>query len=126
MIKDKCTICDDETKNSPCERCSHLIKKGATKETIRRMLSDVTTNKIWLENKEKADRLARAYYDSLLEEYNVKMMREDNKENFGFNTFADGINLGLDIVLPLLDEEHAAKVKEKIETMIKRREEKKL
>ncbi len=90
------------------------------------MLSDVTTNKIWLENKEKADRLARAYYDSLLEEYNVKMMREDNKENFGFNTFADGINLGLDIVLPLLDEEHAAKVKEKIETMIKRREEKKL
>ncbi len=83
------------------------------------MLSDTETNNIWAENKEIANKLAYAYYDVLIETYDKQ--KKDSRENFGFNTFADGINLGLDIVMPLLDEVHFKKAKAKIESMLKKR-----
>ena len=62
------------------------------------------------------------YYDSLLDSFDDKKVQKDSKENFGFNTFADGINLGLDIVIPLLDKTHFKKAKDKIEMMLNVRE----
>ena len=117
MIRE-CRICGKGT--SRCDRCSYLLKNGADEGTIRKMLSDTKTSKIWTENKEIANKLAYAYYDSLIETYGKQ--KKDSRENFGFNTFADGINLGLDVILPLLDAEHLKKVKGKIEMMLKKRE----
>lgn len=57
---------------------------------------------IWKENGEIADKLADCYYGSILEEYK-DYIKNDSKENFGFNAFADGVRVGLDIVIPLLD-----------------------
>lgn len=76
---------------------------------------------IWDENYDFADKLGTAYYDSLLEEYDKKAIAKDSKKNFGFNTFCDGIRLGLDIVMPMLDDNGIKEAKKKIKLMLNRR-----
>lgn len=79
-------------------------------------------DKIWKENEEIAELLARCYYQSILDEYgkHTKTMKKD-PENFGFNTFVDGIRVGLDIALPMVDEKMRKAIKEKIGLMIGKR-----
>lgn len=79
-----------------------------------------TVEEIWKENEEIADKLADCYYDSILEEYK-DYIKNDSKENLGFNAFADGIRVGLDIVIPLLDKNMNKIVEEKISSMIEKR-----
>lgn len=98
------------------------LKNRVSEEMIKKVLFDTKTNKIWNENKAIANRLAYAYYDFLIEAYDKNRIKNDSRKNFGFNTFADGINLGLDTIMPLLDDVHIKKVKAKIETMLKIRE----
>ena len=120
----KCKICGEINKTNLCERCNYLLKNGASEEIIKNMLSDKKTNKIWSENKKIANELAYAYYDYLLKEYKKIKTNKDSKENFGFNMFAEGINLGLDVIMPLLDEEKHKEVLEKIRGMVRRRNDK--
>lgn len=119
----KCGICGKESgTRKTCENCTYLIRNGASEDTIRRMLADKATNRIWKEDKATAEKLADAYYESILEEYGDRM-KGDSKENFGYNTFAEGINLALDIIMPLLDKPSQDKARAKIEMMISIRKE---
>lgn len=81
---------------------------------------DKKVNKIWKENEDIADELADCYFDSVLDEYK-EYMKKDTKENFGYNVFCDGIRVGLDIILPMLDESTQNKAKEEIQSMIEKR-----
>ena len=112
-----CTICGNSGSKSICKNCAYLLKNGATEESIRKTLGDHAAQKVWKANRKIAEGLAKAYYGHLLENYNPAQIKKDF-ENFGFNAFADGINLGLDVIMPLLDEEHSKKVLEKIENMV--------
>jgi len=76
--------------------------------------------KIWKENITTAEELAYCYYQSILDKYE-KYLKKESKENFGFNAFADGIRLGLDVTLPMVDENTRKTIKEKINVMIKQR-----
>lgn len=76
--------------------------------------------KIWKENEKIADELANCYYDSILNEYK-DYIEKTSKENFGFNVFSEGIRLGLDITIPIADENTRKTIKEKINSMIKYR-----
>lgn len=119
----KCSICGKESgTRKTCENCAYLTRNGASEDTIRRMLADTATNRIWEEDKATAEKLADAYYESILEEYGDRM-KGDSKENFGYNTFTEGINLALDIIMPLLDKPSQNKAMEKIELMIAIRKE---
>lgn len=89
------------------------------------MYSDDKTKRVWKENEGLAERLAQAYYDSCIENYPKPQTKRDSKENFGYNTFMDGIRLGLDITLPMLSPEMQGRVKGKIESMLKLRKSKK-
>lgn len=111
-----CRICGKKSKNRVCNNCQYLIDNGADEETIKKMLSNDNAKKIWKANEEHSEELACAYYDSVIQNYKVTI---DSKENFGYNTFVDGIRLGLDIIMPLLDEEGQEKVIDKIKSMIK-------
>ncbi len=123
MMKGKhCSICGKGSLLDTCEDCSFLLKQGASKKTIERMISDKETSATWAENKITAERLARAYYGPLLDSYGEKILKKKDKENFGFNTFADGITLGLDVIMPLLDDFHSKKAKKKISMMLSKRE----
>lgn len=120
-----CRICGKKSgKGRVCDNCSYLLKNGADEETIRRVLSDDATKKVWEENEKISEELADAYYDELIKDYK-KVSRNDSKENFGYNTFADGIRLGFDIVTPLLDETMQLRVKEKVKQMLTRSAERK-
>ena len=113
-----CRICGNKSDESRlCKNCKYLLDNGSDEYTIRRMLSDDKTKKVWEENKKIAQDLADTYYDSVLQGYKTQIMK-DSKENFGYNTFTDGINLGLDIIIPLANEEVQNKIKEKIKNMI--------
>lgn len=115
----RCRICGKDSKNErECLQCAYFLKHGADEETIKATYSDDETNKIWQENKNVADELAKAYYDSLIDNYPKSQMKKSSKEEFGFNTFTDGIRVGLDIILPLLDLESQEKAKAKIKEMI--------
>ena len=114
-----CNICGRKSEKRICEQCAYLLNHGADEETIKKMHSDEKTKKIWKDNEKRAEDLAHAYYDSVLDMYDEK--KKKPVENFGFNTFADGIRVGLDIVMPLLDEETQEKAKHKIEDMVKKR-----
>ena len=81
-----------------------------------------TPEEIWKDNEKLSEELGRCYYDHTIKEYK-KLKKRDSKENFGFNTFVDGIRLGLDIVIPLLDEESKKKSIDKCKSMIKKRNE---
>ncbi len=102
----KCRLCGKESFFEMCESC---IRKH----------NPNWTNKIWKSNKKLAEGLGEAYYDSLLKEYDQKTIRKDSKENFGFNTFCDGIWLGLDIVMPILDASSMKAAEQKIKDMLK-------
>jgi hypothetical protein len=113
-----CRICGKSAKQTDlCKACTYYSKHGASEEALRRMYSDDETKKIWRENKKIAEELANAYYDSVIENY--KAPASDSKENFGYNTFIDGIRLGLDVTLPAIDEELRKKIQQKIESMIR-------
>ncbi len=43
------------------------------------------------------------------------------QRNYGFNTFCEGINMTLDIIMPLLDKESQKKIKAKILMMMESR-----
>lgn len=120
-----CRICGKKSEKRACNNCSYLLEKGADEETIKRMLSNDEVKKVWKENEEISEELAYAYYDSVIENYKQSQIKNDSKENFGFNAYVDGIRLGLDIVLPMLDQGMQAKVKEKIDNMVKIRKSKK-
>jgi len=113
-----CRICGNNSGNErECKRCIYFLDHGADEAAIRRMLSDDKTKAIWKENEKTAEELARAYYDHVIENYNLEQVKKYSKENFGFNTFIDGIRLGLDVIMPLLDEGLKKKVNEKIDSM---------
>ena len=115
-----CRICGKESGKRVCTNCQYFLDNRADEETIKKMLSDDETKKIWKANEKYAEELGEAYYDSVIENYKAT---NDSKENFGYNTFIEGVRLGLDIVMPLLDEDNQIKVKEKINHMIKARNE---
>ena len=81
-----------------------------------------TPEEIWEDNEKLSEELGRCYYSHIIEEYK-KLKKKDSKENFGFNTFVDGIRLGLDIVLPLIDEVSRQKAIDKAKSMMNRRKE---
>ncbi len=82
-------------------------------------------NEIFKRNIKTSEDLAYCYYQSLLDQYQ-KFMEEDTKENIGFNAFADGIRLGLDITLTMVDDQTRKAIKEKIKSMIKHRKQEEL
>ena len=115
----RCRICGKDSKNEKeCPQCVNFLKHGADEKTIKATYSDDETNKVWQENKNVADELAEAYYDSLIDNYPKSQMEKSSKEEFGFNTFTDGIRVGLDIILPLLNPESQKKAKTKIKEMV--------
>lgn len=110
-----CRICGKKSESRVCNNCQYFLDNGADEETIKKMLSDDKTKKAWKANEKYSEELGEAYYDSVIENYKVT---NNSKENFGYNTFVDGIRLGLDIIIPLLDEGSQEKVIEKINSMI--------
>ena len=108
----KCRFCGKESFFEMCESC------------IKKQNPDRTDN-IWKNNIKLADNLGESYYKFLLKEYDKTSVKKDSKENFGFNTFCDGIRMGLDIVMPLLDDEGLNSARQKIKDMLKIREQKK-
>ena len=110
-----CRICGKESEKRTCANCQYFLDNGADEQTIKKMLSDDKTKKAWKANEIYSEELGEAYYDSVIENYKVT---NNSKENFGYNTFVDGIRLGLDIIIPLLDEGSQEKVIEKINSMI--------
>lgn len=113
-----CKICGHKSKGRVCDDCQYFLDRGVDEETIRKMLSNDKVKKIWKENEKYAEELAHAYYDSVIENY-----PDDSSKNFGFNAFVDGIRVGLDIIMPLISEEDQRKAVEKINSMLKRSEE---
>lgn len=111
-----CRICGGKSEKRLCNNCEYLLKNDVDEETIKRMLSDDVTKKIWKANEKRAEELGDAYYDSVVENY--KVIKCDSKENFGYNTFVDGIRISLDIIIPLLDDKSQQVVIEKINSMI--------
>ncbi len=117
-----CVICGRKTANQEkCKDCRYLLKNKGSEETLRMIHDDERTKRIWNENESIAEKLAQAYYDSVIDEYSKQSIQNDTKENFGFNTFVDGIRCGIDIIMPMLDDRSADKVKEKINNLIKLR-----
>lgn len=114
-----CKICGKKSnKKNICENCNYFLKHGTTEESIKNMITDVRAQKIWKENEKIAQDLANAYYNSTIENYKI-LLEKDSKENFGYNTFIDGIKIGLDIIIPMLNNESQKVIKEKINNMIK-------
>src|SRR3989338_7344394 len=111
-----CRICGKASEAGVCPNCQYFLDSGSDEETLKRMLSNDIVKSIWKQNEQRAEDLGRAYYDSVLENYLPSA--EDSKENFGFNTFVDGIRMGLDIILPLLDDAAQEMVIEKINGMV--------
>lgn len=114
-----CRICGRKSGNRrECKRCTYFLDRGTDEYVIRRMLSDDKTKSIWGKNEVIAEELARSYYDHLIETYNKEQVKKYSKEDFGFNAFTDGIRLGFDVIIPMLDEETKNEVNEKIRSMI--------
>ena len=117
-----CRICGRVSEGKRvCRSCIYLLRHGADELSIRRMLSDDVTMKIWKENEKTSKELAEVYYESLIDAYDASEVKRNTKEDFGYNTFADGIRLGLDVIMPLVDEDSQLKIKEKIKSMIELR-----
>lgn len=114
-----CRICGKKSDSSRlCPQCEYFVRHGADEETIKRLYSDDETKKVWKANELLAEELADAYYESTIENYKGKRTSESSKEEFGYNTFIDGIRLGLDTVMPLLSEETQEEVKKNLRQMI--------
>src|SRR3989338_7017546 len=117
-----CRICERQSGvRMECKDCRYFLKNGTSEDALRAMHSDLRTKEIWKENEKIANELAQAYYDFVIDEYPKKSIQNDTKENFGFNTFVDGIRCGIDIIMPMLDDRSLDKAKEKISSMIKLR-----
>ena len=116
MNGDKCTICG--TGDGICASCAYMVKHGATEETIKRMHTDKKTNEIWKQNEKIANDLGDVYYDSVLDVFSSALIKRDSKENFGYNMFCEGIRVGLDVVVPLLDPKTKQRLGMKIKDMI--------
>ena len=120
-----CRICGNESGNGrECKRCIYFLDRGDDEDSIRRMLSDDKTRKIWIENEKIAEELARTYYDYVIENYTEKRVTKYSKENFGFNTFVDGIRLGLDTIIPMVGTELRTQINDKVKSMIETRKSK--
>ena len=116
-----CKICSrksDETRL--CKECIYFLDHGGDEQSLRKMYSDDKTKKIWEENEMLSLALGETYYDSVLENYK-NINKKDSKENFGYNTFTDGIRLALDIAMPMMDKTLQKRIKEKMKIMIKMR-----
>jgi hypothetical protein len=121
-IKMYCRLCGKEShEKRECKNCTYFLNNGADEETLKKMYSDDRTKRIWKENRDISVKLAMHYYRHLLEEYDQNEIKKDTKENFGFNTFTDGIRCGLDIVLPLLDDEMLMITKKRVKDMLNAR-----
>ncbi len=119
----KCRICGRTSGvERECKDCRYFLDNGADESALGRMHSDVKTKRIWKENEHIAEALARAYYDVVIREYDKKTVQKNSKEDFGFNTFVDGIRCGIDIIIPMLDDAMQDRVKEKIRQMVTFRE----
>jgi len=122
-----CRICGNKSGDErECSRCIYFLDRGDDEDSIKRMLSDDKTRKIWIENEEIAEDLAKTYYYYVIESYNKEQVKKHSKENFGFNAFVDGIRLGLDIIMPMISEELWTEVDDKVKSMIKSRKLKEL
>jgi hypothetical protein len=119
--KVNCRICERESAQTECKDCRYFLKHGFDESAIKSMHNDKKAIKIWKENEKIAESLAREYYDFVLENYDKKDRQKGTKEDFGFNVFVDGIRCGMDIIIPMLDDEMQAKVKDKINGMLKTR-----
>lgn len=79
-------------------------------------------DKIFKDNTKTAEELAYCYYQSMLDKYK-KYLNKDTTENFSFNAFVDGIRLGLDVTLTMVDNKTRKAIKGKIKSMIQHRRE---
>lgn len=104
----KCTIGGKESPLYICETCV-------------RTNTDPRTLKIWEENRKLADSLGQAYYKSVLKSYKRYSAKSDSNENPGFNAFCEGINLGLDVTMPFLDDEPLEQAIKKAKQLIETR-----
>ena len=100
-----------------CRECGKKCLFGLCEECLEQ--KEPRASKIWQKNCELADKLGNAYYDSLLKNYDLKIISKSAKKDFGFNTFCDGIRLGMDIIMPMLDENGIKAVQQKIKAMLK-------
>lgn len=101
---------------SLCLRCEFLLERGVRQETLERLQNKTQVEKVLRENGRLSTKLADAYYDSLLKK-SKNILKKDSKENFGYNTFAAGIELGLDMVLPLVDTVTRKEIREQMQWM---------
>jgi len=114
----RCKICGKESGSSDtCKKCSYFLKHGNDEESLKAMYDDKDAQKAWEEDETLADELTEMYYDSLLDSYGEKWIKKVDKKVLGFNTFADGTRAGLDIIMPLLDDEMREKVKQRVQIM---------
>jgi hypothetical protein len=107
-----CSLCGKESVWTVCEEC---VKDHNSPRTMA----------VWENNRETAEKLAQAYYKHALAAYGKEKIRKDSKENLGFNAFCDGINMGLDIITPFLDENQAKAVQKQISQMLELRKQNK-
>jgi hypothetical protein len=114
----KCNICEKESKNGTCDQCAYFKKHGADEKAIKAMYADPHITSIWKETIGLSEALGQAYYDTLLDNYPEDQVKKSSQEEFGFNTFSDGIRLGLDVIMPLLDKKSLEAVKAKIASML--------
>lgn len=103
-----CSICGKESDLYLCKDC---VRKNTDKRTLG----------IWEQNRALANSLGEAYFKPTLKSYDKSAVKKDSKENLGFNLFCDGVNLGLDVALPFLDDEKLACAKNKIDELIQTR-----
>jgi hypothetical protein len=97
-------------KNSELYICSDCV----------RAKNDPRTVQIWDKNKKLATSLGGVYFESVLKSYGG-MAKKESKENLGFNCFCEGINCGLDLAMPFLDDAGLDNVKKKISELIETR-----
>lgn len=104
----KCRMCGKESQFHVCEACV-------------RINNDPRVLKIWEDNKKFANSLGEAYYESVLKSYKKNQIERGGRENLGFNAFCDGINLGLDVVMPFLAAEKLEEARDRMAQMIELR-----
>jgi hypothetical protein len=114
----RCRVCGAAAGGgSLCLRCEFLLEKGVRQETLKRWQNTMQVEKVLRENGRFSVKLADAYYDSLLKK-SKNVLKNDSKENFGYNTFIAGIELGLDMVLPLVDTVTRKEIREQMQWMM--------
>lgn len=114
----RCKICGATSGGvNLCLRCEFLLERGVRLETLKRLQNKTQVEKVLRENRRLSTKLADTYYDSLLKK-SKNVLKKDSKENFGYNTFIAGIELGLDMVLPLVDAMTRKEIREQMQWMM--------